>query len=77
MLAYFSTKYLQGSLFAKFCDVIMGWKHVYTLEMEPPWTKEHVGNAVKVRSNQEEIKSNMETGGEIIKSSVETEVDRT
>ena len=55
----------------------MGWKHVYTLEMEPPWTKEHVGNAVKVRSNQEEIKSNMETGGEIIKSSVETEVDRT
>ena len=32
---------------------------------------------VKVRSNQEEIESNMETGGKRIKSSVETEGDRT
>ena len=36
-----------------------------------------VANVVKVRSNQEEIKSNMETGGERIESSVETEGDRT
>ena len=32
---------------------------------------------VKVRSNQEEIKYNMETGGVIIESNVETEGDRT
>ena len=32
---------------------------------------------VKVRSNQEEIEPNMYTGGEITKSSVETEVVRT
>ena len=36
-----------------------------------------VENVVKVRSNQEEIESNMETGGEIIESNVETEGDRT
>ena len=36
-----------------------------------------VGNVVNVRSNQEEIESNMETGGEIIESRVETEGDRT
>ena len=35
------------------------------------------GNVVKVSLNQEEIDSNMETGGERIKSSVETEGDRT
>ena len=64
-------------MFAKFCDVIMEWKHVDTLQMEPPSTKEHVGNVVKVRSNQEEIKSNMETRGEIIESRVETEGYRT
>ena len=28
MLADFFTKYLQGYLFAKFCDVLMEWKHV-------------------------------------------------
>ena len=36
-----------------------------------------VGNVVKVSSNQEEINSNMETGGERIESSVETERNRT
>ena len=77
MLAYFFTKALQGALFAKFCDVIMGWKHVDNLQMGPPSTKERVVNVVKVSSNQEEIKSNMETGVERIKSSVETEGDRT
>ena len=49
MLADFFTKALQGALFAKFCDVIMGWKHVDTLQMGPPSTKDHVGNLVKVR----------------------------
>ena len=49
MLAYFFTKVLQGDMFAKFCDVIMGWKHVDTLQMGPPSTKERVVNVVKVR----------------------------
>ena len=35
-----------------------------------------VGNVVKFSSNQEEIDSNMETGGERIEPSVETEEDR-
>ena len=53
ILADFFTKALQGALFAKFRDVIMGWKHVDALQIGPPSTKEHVGNMVKVRSNQE------------------------
>ena len=53
ILTDFSTKALQGSLFAKFRDVIMRWKHVDTLQMGPPSTKENAGNIVKVRSNQE------------------------
>ena len=77
MLADFFTKALQGSLFAKFHDMIMGWKHVDTLQMGPPSTKERVGNVVNVSSNQEENESKMETGGEIIESSVVAEGDRT
>ena len=53
IIADFFTKSLQGALFAKFCDVIMGWKHLYNLQMGPPSTKERVENVVKVRSNQE------------------------
>ena len=53
MLADFFTKALQGALFTNFRDVIMGWKHVNTLQMVPPSTKESVGNVVQVRSNQE------------------------
>ena len=45
--------------------------------MGPPSTKERVGNVVKLRSNQEENYSNMDTGGEIIESSMKTEGDRT
>ena len=71
------TKALQGALFAKVCDMIMERKYVDTLHMGPPSTKECVGYVVKVRSNQEEIESNMETGGERIESSLETERDRT
>ena len=55
MIAYFFTKSLLGALFAKFCDVIMGWKHVDTLQMGPTSTKERVENVVKFRSTQEEI----------------------
>ena len=50
MLADCFTKTLQGSLFAKLCDVVMGWKHVDTLQMVPPPTMERVGNVVKFRS---------------------------
>ena len=53
ILADFFTKSLQGALFAKFCDVIIGWKHIDTLQMGPPSTKENVVDVVKVRSNQE------------------------
>ena len=63
MLADFFTKALQGAIFAKFRDIVMGWKHVDTLQIGPSSTKEHVVNVVNVRSNQEEIESNMETGG--------------
>ena len=77
MLTYLFTKSLQGSLFAKFHEVIMGWKHVNTIRMGPPSKKERVVNVVKVRSNQEEFESNMEIGGEGIKSSMEIEGDRT
>ena len=55
MLTDFLTKALQGALFSKFHDVIMGWKHVDTLHMIPTSTKEHVGNVIKFRSNQEKI----------------------
>ena len=61
MISDFFTKSLQGDLFVKLYDVVIGWKNVYTLQMGPPSTKERVGNVVKVMSNQEEIKFNMET----------------
>ena len=77
MPAYVFTKSLQGALFEKICDMIMGWKHVDTLQMGPPSTKERVGNVVNVSSNQEENESKMETGGERIESSVVAEGDRT
>ena len=77
MFTDFCTKSLQGSLFSKFCDVIMGWKNVYTLQMGPPSTNERVGNVVKIRLNQKEIKSNMETVGERIESILGIEGDKT
>ena len=76
MLADFFTKALQGAIFAKFCDMVMGRKHVDTFQMWPPSTKGCVGNVLKFRSNQEEIESNMDTGGERIESNVEIEGDR-
>ena len=88
MLADIFTKALQGSLFAKFCDIIMGWKHVDMIQMGPPSTKELVGDVVKIRSNKEEIESTMETergriessedtGGEMTGCRVETKEDKT
>jgi len=45
MLADFFTKPLNGSLFQKFRDVILGYKPVSSLqEILPPDFKEHVGN---------------------------------
>jgi hypothetical protein len=45
MLADFFTKPLQGSLFRKFRDVVLGYKHVDSLrlEEEAPLTQERVG----------------------------------
>ena len=53
MLADFFTESLQGSLHAEFCEVIMGWKHVDTLQMGQSSTDERVGNVVKVIFNKE------------------------
>ena len=43
MLAGFYTKALQGYLSVRFHKVIMGWKHIDTLQMVQPSTKEFVG----------------------------------
>ena len=40
----FFTKSLQGCLFVRFHDVIMGWKQIDTLHMVPPLTKKNVGD---------------------------------
>ena len=48
-ISYFFTKSLQGDLFVKMCEVIMGWKHIDTIHMGPTSTKECVGNAVEVK----------------------------
>ena len=44
MLVDLFTKALQGYIFVKFREVIMRWKHIDTLQMGPPSTKERVGN---------------------------------
>ncbi len=46
MLADFFTKPLQGNLFRKFCEVIMGRKHINTLqEIKLPPLQERVGES--------------------------------
>ena len=50
MLAYFFTKSLQSALFVKFRELIMAWKHIDTLYIGPPSTKERVGNMYEVES---------------------------
>ena len=43
MLADYFTKPLQGNLFRRLREVIMGWKHIDTLkDMTPPVSKERV-----------------------------------
>ena len=49
MLTYFLTEALQGALFVKFRDIMIGWKHVDTLQMVPLSTKYRIVNMVKVR----------------------------
>ena len=44
MLADFFTKSLNGSLFRKFRDVILGYKPVSSQEILPPDVEERVGN---------------------------------
>ena len=61
MLADLLVKSLQGALFVKFCEVIMVWKHVYTLHMGPPSTKECVIYTVEVESIKGEVEYSAET----------------
>ena len=68
MLANFFMKSLQGDLFVKFCEVFMGWKHIDTLQMVPPSTKECVVNVFKVGSRKREVKSSVDTKEENSKS---------
>ena len=53
MLADFYTKPLQGSLFRKFRDVIMGYKHISSLKSKPidNKLKERVGNMTFLEKN--------------------------
>ena len=52
MLADYFTKPLQGSLFHRFRDVIMGWKHISTLKEIPVSPKERVGNVENREFNE-------------------------
>ena len=58
------------SIVEQFCDGRGIYKSTLTIQCG------YVGNVVKVRSKQEEIESNIETGEERIESSVETKGDR-
>ena len=52
MLADFYTKPLQGNLFKKFRDVVMGLEHISTLKTVPPSVdQERVGNNVTLDTN--------------------------
>ena len=64
MVAYLFTKSLQGELFVNFCEVIMGWKHIDTLQMGPPSNRECVRDKEEVESSREVIESNIETKDE-------------
>ena len=57
ILADFYTKALQGALFVNFCEVIMVWKHIDTLSMVPPSTKESVENVEEVNPIKRQIKN--------------------
>ena len=48
MISDFFTKSLQGDLFVKMCEVIMGWKHIDTLQMGSPSTNDRVVNVVYI-----------------------------
>ena len=48
ILADFFTKPLQGALFHKFRDVIMGYKHITSLS--PPMSKERVENMIDIEN---------------------------
>ena len=52
MLAYLFTKALHGAIFVKSRKVIVGWKHIHTLQMGPPSTKERAGNMDEVESTK-------------------------
>ena len=55
IIADLFTEVLQGALFVKTFEVIMGWKHVDTLHIQPPSTKELVGNVVETESSKGKV----------------------
>ena len=61
MLADLFTKALQKALFVQFHEVIMVCKHIDTLKLGPPSTKDSDGNLDKFGLIKEVIKSNVET----------------
>ena len=52
-------KYLQGPLFSKFREVIMGWTHVYTLQKGLLSIKERAENLVKIEYKKEGVESSV------------------
>jgi hypothetical protein len=75
MLADFFTKALQGALFRKFRDVLLGYKHIDVLRFSPSVSsEERVGNSEVVRSvpdeqsnDQKNNATNVRTYADVVK----------
>ena len=61
MLVDFSQKLNKGDFFVKLCKVFLGQKHIYTLQMIPPSTKDCAGILVKIESSEVKLESGVET----------------
>ena len=60
MLADYFTKPLQGRMFGIYRDVLMGWKHISTLQSIPsPCMKERVENIVESNKAAKSEKNNL------------------
>ena len=56
MIADFMSKPVQGSLFTKFCTVLMGWEHISTLCDISSLSEERVENCDKKLQNSKKPK---------------------
>ena len=61
MIADLYNKPLQGALFVKFHELIMGWKHIDNLQMGLLSTNEHVGKMDDVKPIKLLIDYNVDT----------------